>query len=288
MKHHTIVGGGGTRLHVLEAGNPQGQAILFLHGFSQSSLAWNRQLVSDLAADRRLIAMDLRGHGESDRPRDGYEDSRLWADDVDAIIRELDLDRPILSGWSYGPLVILDYVRHHGEEHVGGIHFVGGISKLGSNDALAVLTPELLGIVPDLLADGAEASMRGLDALVRMFYVRDPSPVERYAVLGYAASVPPFVRQALFSRTLDNDDVLRSLRTPLLLTHGEQDRIVKLAVVDAHRALVRHAEVHVMPGAGHAAFWEDAPAFNRRLAQFADAVGRATSPAGVGAAQSSL
>src|SRR5687767_5985848 len=105
MKHHTIVGGGGCRLHVMEAGHPHGQPILFLHGFSQCSLAWSRQLSSDLANSHRLVAMDLRGHGSSDKPRDVYGDSKLWADDVNAVIGELELDQPILCGWSYGPLV---------------------------------------------------------------------------------------------------------------------------------------------------------------------------------------
>src|SRR5438128_12167186 len=102
MTDHTITGGGGVRLHVVEGGNPQGPSILFLHGFSQCSLAWERQMRSDLARRYRLVAMDLRGHGSSERPRDGYDDSRLWADDVDAAIRELGLDRPVLCGWSYG------------------------------------------------------------------------------------------------------------------------------------------------------------------------------------------
>ena len=75
----------------------------------------------------RLVAMDIRGHGLSDKPRDGYDDSRLWADDVKAVLESLSLDHPVISGWSYGPLVILDYIRHYGEERLGGIQFVGGI-----------------------------------------------------------------------------------------------------------------------------------------------------------------
>src|SRR5207253_6376895 len=124
MKHHTIMGGGGSRLHLIETGNPRGQSILFLHGFSQCSLAWGRQLSSDLAHNYRLVAMDLRGHGSSERPRDGYDNSRLWADDVNAALQELDLDRPILCGWSYGPIVMLDYIRHYGQERIGGLHLV--------------------------------------------------------------------------------------------------------------------------------------------------------------------
>src|SRR5438046_7107704 len=99
MKSHTITGGGGLQLHLVESGNPRGRSILFIHGFSQCWLAWSRQLSSDLTRSHRLVAMDMRGHGSSDRPAGGYDDSKLWADDVDAVIRELDLDQPILSGW---------------------------------------------------------------------------------------------------------------------------------------------------------------------------------------------
>src|SRR6202012_54258 len=135
MKHHKIAGGDRIRIHVVETGNPKGRPILFIHGFSQCSLAWSRQLTSDLANDFRLVAMDMRGHGLSDRPREGYDDARLWADDVHAVITTLSLDHPILSGWSYGPLPIFDYIRHYGEDDIGGVQIVGGISRLGSEEA---------------------------------------------------------------------------------------------------------------------------------------------------------
>ncbi len=56
------------------------------------------------------------------------------------VIRELELDRPVLCGWSYGPLVILDYIRLSGEERIGGIHFVGAVEarqQSGRGGALA-------------------------------------------------------------------------------------------------------------------------------------------------------
>ena len=103
MQSHKAPGGGSVQLHVIETGNRRGRPILFIHGFSQCSLAWSRQLNSELAADFRLVAMDSRGHGRSDKPRDGYTDSRLWAEDVNAVIQTLRADHPILCGWSYGP-----------------------------------------------------------------------------------------------------------------------------------------------------------------------------------------
>ena len=274
MKHHLIAGGGGCRLHLVETGNARSQPILFIHGFSQCAFAWDRQLSSDLGRRYRLVAMDLRGHGSSDRPRDGYDDSRLWADDVDSVLRELALEQPILCGWSYGPLVILDYIRHYGEENIGGIHFVGAVTKLGSDAAVSMLSPELLALVPGLFSGDAAESVASLQSLLRMFFTREPSPAELYTMLGYNASVPPFVRQALFSRVLDNDDLLPTIRRPVLITHGAADAIVKQEAVAQHRSRLPHAQVDIIPNAGHAPFWDDAPSFNRRLAAFCEAVAR--------------
>ncbi len=89
-------------------------------------------------------------------------------------------------------------------------------------------------------------------------------------MLGYNVSVPPYVRQALFSRSFDNDDLLPRIRKPVLITHGVDDAVVKPAAVDQHKAGIAHAQIH-MPKAGHAPFWDDAATFNRRLRAFVSA-----------------
>jgi pimeloyl-ACP methyl ester carboxylesterase len=274
MKSHRIIGGGGTQLHVIETGNTAGRAILFIHGLSQCSLCWSRQLNSDLAKDFRLVAMDLRGHGLSEKPRDAYGDSKLWADDVNAVIQTLKLENPILSGWSYGPLVMLDYVRHYGEDAIGGMNFIGGITCLGDQKALAVITPEFLSLVPAFFSTNTEESVRGLESLLRMCFAQPLEAAELYRMLGYNLSVPPYVRQALFSRAIDNDDVLAKIRKPVLITQAVHDAIVKVAAADEHRAALCNGEVELVGNTGHACFWDDAAGFNRRLRAFADSVSR--------------
>ncbi len=272
MKTHTITGGGGSRLHVVETGDPKGRAILFLHGISQCWLQWSRQLNSKLADDHRLVALDMRGHGLSDKPRDAYGDSKLWADDVNAAITELGLDHPVLSGWSYGPLVILDYIRHYGEGRIGGLQFIGAVTQLGSNEAMSVLTPEFLSVVPQFLATDGETCVRGLEGLLRLCFAQELCAAELYLMLGYNVSVPPYVRAGMFSRSFTNDDILPRIRKPVLITHGAQDAIVKPSVVEQHTSGMPHAQVQVVPNAGHAAFWDDAAGFNQRLRAFCESL----------------
>jgi non-heme chloroperoxidase len=268
MKNYKVAGGGGIQLHLVETGNPSGRPILFIHGVSQCWLTWSRQMSSDLTDDHRLVAMDLRGHGLSDKPREGYTESKLWADDVHAAIQALRLDHPILCGWSYGPLVILDYIRHYGEGDIGGINIIGAVTKLGSDEAASVLTPEFLSLIPGFFATELEESVHTLGSLLRLCFARQPSAEELYLMLGYNLSVPPYVRQAMFSRSFDNDDLLPRIRKPVLITHGALDAVVKPAAVDQHKAGMAHAQVQVVANAGHGPFWDDAAGYNQRLRAF--------------------
>lgn len=272
MKSHKITGGGSIQLNVVETGESRGRPIVFIHGFSQCSLAWSRQMGSALAEDHRLVAVDMRGHGLSEKPREGYDDSTLWADDINAVIKSLGLDRPVLCGWSSGALAILDYIRHYGEDSIGGVHLVGAITKLGSDEAMSVLTPAFLSLVPGFFSSDVEDSVRSLESLLRLCFAQEPSAADLYLMLGYNLSVPPYVRQALFSLLCDNDDLLPRIRKPVLITHGADDEIVKPAIVDHHKASMAHAQLHVMANAGHAPFWDDAASFNRRLRSFAESM----------------
>jgi non-heme chloroperoxidase len=272
VEAHRITGGGSIQLHVVETGNQRGRPILFLHGISQSSLTWNLQMNSSLVDSHRLVAMDMRGHGLSDKPHDAYTDSKLWADDINAVIQTLNLDHPVLSGWSYGPLVCLDYIRHYGEDQIGGLQFVGAVTKLGSPEAMSVLTPEFLNLVPQFLSTDAETVACGLEGLLRLCFARKPSPSELYFMLGYNLSVPPYVRQGMFSRSFHNDDLLPKIRKPVLITHGAADAIVKPAAVEQHKAALPHAQLHLLPNVGHGVFWDDTAGFNERLHVFCESL----------------
>ena len=101
-KVHRILGSGGVGLHVREWGPEGAQPIVFIHGWSACYLAWHNQFDSELRERFRIVCMDLRGHGFSDKPLEpeAYQTGAHWADDVAAVMIELRLRRPVLAGWS--------------------------------------------------------------------------------------------------------------------------------------------------------------------------------------------
>jgi non-heme chloroperoxidase len=135
MQTHTIEGSEGLRVHVREWGDPQGLTIFLIHGWSQNHLSWRHQFESDLADEFRLVALDNRGHGMSEKPLDeeNYTYERLWADNVAAVVSALDLARPVLVGWSYGGFIISRYVHVPGEGEISGINYVAAALLLNEN-----------------------------------------------------------------------------------------------------------------------------------------------------------
>ena len=97
VRHH-FVDAGGVRLHVAEAG--RGEPVVLLHGFPQHWYAW-RRIVPRLAAQYRLICLDLRGFGWSDAPADGYDTATRVAD-VLAVMDALEIPRARLIAHEFG------------------------------------------------------------------------------------------------------------------------------------------------------------------------------------------
>ncbi len=271
MVVHTIVGGQGVHLAVEETGNSAGIPLIFLHGFSQSSLCWLPQRTPELEQHYRLIAPDCRGHGRSAKPEEqqAYTDSRLWAEDIQSIITTLGLDRPVLIGWSYGGVMICDYLRFYGQASLRGIVFVGAVSKLGA-PVLPLLGADFVALFDGLFANDVRQSTTALQQFLRLMVSVEPAPRDLYLWLGYNSVVPPSVRAHLFARTLTNDDLLTSLTLPTLLIHGEQDVIVLPAATHEHHRMVPHAQTLWYPQVGHAPFWEDSTRFNHDIRTFVE------------------
>lgn len=109
----------GTSLHVVDAGPKGGRPLVMIPGWSQSVAEFKHQ-IEGLSGDRRIIAIDMRGHGESEKAAQGYRIGQLAADLYD-VLAELNLRNAVLLGHSMGSSVIWSYVEAYGLERLAGM-----------------------------------------------------------------------------------------------------------------------------------------------------------------------
>ena len=121
----------GVGLYYLEAGS--GKPILTIPGWSQTAEQFKHQ-ITGLSDRYRVIAVDMRGHGEFEKPEFGYKISRL-AKDVHDMIEALDLDEVNILGHSMGSSVIWNYYDLFGPERLSKLLLIDQMPMITSNPA---------------------------------------------------------------------------------------------------------------------------------------------------------
>jgi pimeloyl-ACP methyl ester carboxylesterase len=269
LKPIPVTSADGTALAAYGWGNPEGREIVFIHGYSQCHLSWRRQMDdAALAAEFRMVAYDLRGHGSSDQPlaRERYRDDQRWADDLAAVIAAAGLKRPTLVAWSYGGRVVADYVRFHGQERIAAINYVAAITRTDR----AFWGPALKHTI-EMASDDLAVNVRAARRFVHACFAGRPAGEEMDTTLAYTMVVQAKARALVMARTRDEGDILAQLRVPVLVTHGTMDRIILAAAGRYTAAHVPGARLSLYDGVGHSPFFEDPTRFNRELTDFVTA-----------------
>jgi pimeloyl-ACP methyl ester carboxylesterase len=272
MRRSEVTSADGLKIAAYEASSGARPEILFIHGFSQCAECWEPQFYDPQLSGRfRLAAFDLRGHGASDKPTaaDRYAEDRLFADDVKAVMDVLELERPVLVGWSYAGRIIEDYLKAYGTARIAGINYV--CARTNNQ-------PEFVGPGNDHLAamtgDDRAADLAATRAFVCACFARQPAPEALERIIDYNMLVPARVRAAHLSRPPSDGAVLRTIDVPVLVTQGDQDLLVTKGLGELTAALVPGARLSMFEGVGHTPFAEDVSRFNRELAAFATAANR--------------
>jgi pimeloyl-ACP methyl ester carboxylesterase len=99
-------------LHVIEQGPSDGPSALLVHGLASNARLWDGVALELAATGHRVAAVDLRGHGRSDKPDDGY-DMPTVAEDLRLLVDALGLDRPLVAGQSWGANLAVELAWAH-------------------------------------------------------------------------------------------------------------------------------------------------------------------------------
>lgn len=267
-RSYTVTAPDGIKLAVQESGNPQGPAIVFIHGLLGSRLNWAKQTSSAELQRYRMITYDLRGHGLSDKPEhtDAYTDGRRYADDLAAVLKATGASKPVLVGWSLGGVVMSNYLAAYGDPDIGGVMYVDGVIEL--NAALITSHPD---VYAGLASEDLKTHLDAVRTFLALCFQTRPDSATFELLLSNAAMASWPMTRATPSMTVAVAEGLPKARVPVLMVYGEKDELVQVqpSIVRA-RQLNPRIQTKLYESSGHAPFLEEAARFNRNLVQFMD------------------
>lgn len=242
---------GALRLHYLDWGNNGRPPMLLLHGGLAHAHWWD--FLAPLLTDRyRVLALDLRGHGDSDWDEAANYGVDAHAFDVSRFIRDLRLDGLTLVGHSFGGQVAIK-VAAANEGQVAALIVIDGTTRIGARAARFM---ESLRKLP-------QPVYRSFEEAVQRFRLLPVDHQTSPEILGHMARHAvrrqeqgtwtfKFDRRAMVNtQPSDLTSELRALRCPLLVVRGAESRLIPASILDDFVEAAPHAECRAVLGAHH-------------------------------------
>jgi non-heme chloroperoxidase len=251
-----------------------GDPVVLLSGWPLDSRSWEPQVHPLLQAGHRVIAYDRRGFGRSSRPSTGYDFDTL-AGDLDALLRELDLEDVTLVGFSLGTGELARYIGTHGTQRLKACVFIESLapSFVKSDANPAGVDEAAVAAVQQAILDDRFAWLTGLlgDFLNLDEYLGKRVSEETVRNAWNAgAEASPIATWACVPGWLDDfaEDIKR-IDVPTLILHGTADRVL---AIDGHgrrlHAALPEAHYVEIDGGPHVMCVSHAAEVNRELLAF--------------------
>ncbi len=235
----------GTRIHYTLDG--QGEPVLLIHGFAiNSATQWVLPgIVKSLAKDYRVIAIDNRGHGQSEKPHDPKGYGLELVEDAVRLLDHLKIEKAHVVGYSMGGLIALKLVTTHPDRvlsvALGGM----GLMRPSREPMLAELAKALedgRGFAPLIYWLSGDGRRKPDDSQVAFVnkYLQSANDVKAMAAL---------IRSSLDEKLEIADEDLKTVQVPLLAVIGDRDPFK--ASVDLLKKHAPALRVVVVPGGDH-------------------------------------
>jgi pimeloyl-ACP methyl ester carboxylesterase len=232
--------------------------------------------VAALSTDFTVITVDSRGHGFSGRDLVHLTMEQL-GDDLDTVLKALDVSNAVLVGWSLGMSTVYNYVQRHGLGRVAGLVSVDMTAKvlvaedwehglfgtLTAEDSLAVMRQMTLdrqglaaGLIPSMFASGSS-----------------PSEADLAWWTDQSLNVPDLTALALWVSATSQDfrQLIAQIDVPILFAHGLRSQLYPTPMWETMTQVAKDGRAALFDS-GHAPFWEQPEAFNEALSSFATEV----------------
>lgn len=273
---HRDIHANGIRFHTVEIGGhpPDAPLVILLHGFADFWWSWRHQLEALAASGNRVVAVDLRGYGDSDKPPRGYDGWTL-AGDVVGLIRSLGYSGAALVGHADGGLVCWAVAALH-PRMVRSIALINSPHPKSLRHAVIKDSAQRKAVLPyflryqvplrperSLTRDGGAAVEQLVRTRAGQHWLATDDFTDAAQRMRSAIRIPgaahcalEYQRWAFRSQFRSDgrrfmDAVDQQITVPVLQIHGENDPYVLSRTLETDRRWAPGLQTHVVRGAGH-------------------------------------
>jgi non-heme chloroperoxidase len=247
----------GVRIHYVEAG--EGRAIVFIPGWMMPGWIWQKQ-IDELSKKYRVIAVDPRSQGESDKPSYGHL-PETRARDYKELVGKLGLKQPVLVGWSMGCGELLSYAEQFGDDGISGLVLVDGLIPAKQN-------PQIVSALSQWTNLLQQDRQKEADVFVRAMY-KKPQPEDYIERVKHATlEVPTDTAVALIYNMIsvtDFSNAFSRINRPLLFAY---EPALEPNADFLKATLGERVRFERFDDDGHALFVDDPVKFNRMIDEF--------------------
>ena len=245
-------------------------AIIFIHGFPLNKSMWDMQ-VAALKENYRVIAYDIRGHGDSDPGIDEFF-IELFVIDLLRLMEKLRIEKSVLCGLSLGGYIALNAVLKHPDRFDGLIlndtQCIADTPEIKENRCQAIIRIMKNGveqytdeIIKNLFAAESFTKMKNVIAEVKEMIISTPKQSLCNTL------------HALAERK-ETCTQLPEINIPVLIMVGKEDKITPIAAAQQMHEKILNSKLEIIQQAGHLSNLENPTAFNTHLVKFLELVGK--------------
>lgn len=252
-----------------------GKPIVLIHGYPLNSDSWEKQIPMLIEAGYRVIAYDRRGFGSSSKPSDGY-DYDTFAEDLNQLMTQLDLNEAVLVGFSMGTGEVTRYLSKYGSARVEKAILLGVVPPflLKTDDNPEGVDQSVFdGIKEAVVADrpsfftGFFNDFFSVDKLKPQKRITD-EVIEMSQQVAYKASAIASLK-CVDSWLTDFREDAKKIDVPTLIVHGDDDRTLPIeATAKRLPDFIKDSRLVVIEGGPHAINWTHADKVNPEILKF--------------------
>jgi len=252
----------------IDEGLANAPTIIFIHGFPLNKAMWNKQ-VEEFKENYRVIAYDIRGHGNSDVGDDDFS-IELFVDDLLRLMDALNIEKPILCGFSMGGYIALNAIENY-PERFSALLLCDTSCTADLPEAKEKRMKAIKNINEKGLEQYAEESLKKLFSPLSFSKQIDEIAIVREMII--KTSCPSLYKtlHALAERK-ETCTRLHEIKVPVLIMVGKDDEITPPDVALFMHEKIKSSTIQVVEHAGHLSNMENSKVFNNQLTAFLSSI----------------